>query len=271
MAYPISANGAAYKAAPLVFEELGARVTTFGVSPDGHNINKDCGSLHPELICEQVRRNGADIGVALDGDADRVIVSDEKGNEVDGDQIMALVAKDMIRRNQLNKNTLVTTVMSNIGLETAMKEMGGDLVRTDVGDRYVVERMRADGFNFGGEQSGHLIFLDQNTSGDGILSALQVMRVMKSTGKPLSELAASMTKSPQVLKNVEVSEKKELSGIPEVVKAIEEAERKLGTKGRLLIRYSGTQPMCRVMAEGEKEDEVQNVVDMVADAISRVL
>ncbi len=265
------ANGATYKAAPLVFEELGAQVKALGIKPDGHNINKDCGSLHPEVISREVVRTGAHIGVALDGDGDRVIVSDENGREIDGDQIMALIARDMMNRGCLNGSTLVATVMSNIGLEKAMKEMGGRLVRTAVGDRYVVERMRAEGYNFGGEQSGHLIFLDENTSGDGILSALQVMRVMLSTGKPLSELANLVHKYPQVLKNVEVRERKDLDDIPQVVAAIREAERILGEGGRLLVRFSGTQAMCRVMAEGEDEQQVRSVVNMVADAIGRNL
>jgi phosphoglucosamine mutase len=261
------ANGAAYKAAPLVFEELGARVKSIGVAPDGHNINRDCGSLHPEVICEEVRRGSAHIGVALDGDADRVIFADERGNEVDGDQIMGLIAWDMIQSGLLSKNTLVSTVMSNIGLEIAMQDMGGTLVRTPVGDRHVVERMRADGYNFGGEQSGHLIFLDQITSGDGILSALQVMRVMVETGKPLSELASRVRKYPQMLVNVEVGRKTALEEVPEILQAMSEAERRLKGRGRLLVRYSGTQPVCRVMAEGENDEEVQSVVELVSDAI----
>jgi phosphoglucosamine mutase len=265
------ANGAAYKAAPLVFSELGAEVSSLGVQPDGHNINRDCGSLHPEVVCRQVERTGADIGVALDGDADRVIFADEHGNEVDGDQIMGLIAREMVQRNELRKNTLVSTVMSNVGLDAAMKEIGGKLVRTPVGDRYVVERMRLDGLNFGGEQSGHLIFLDQNTSGDGILSALQVMRVMVQTGKPLSELASFVKKFPQVLKNVQVRSKRNFDELPELKKVIEEGQQRLKETGRLVVRYSGTQPLCRVMAEGEDEEEVRQVVEMVANAITRSL
>ena len=265
------ANGAAYKAAPLVFEELGADVTPLGVQPDGHNINQGCGSSAPEVMCAEVRRTGAHLGIALDGDGDRVIFADEHGTEVDGDQIMGLVAWDMINNGELNKGTLVATVMSNIGLEIAMKEMGGTLVRTPVGDRYVVERMRKDGFNFGGEQSGHLIFLDKNTSGDGILSALQVLKVMQDTGKPLSELATRVKKYPQVLKNVEVAAKRDLNDVPAVRKVIEECTDRLKDRGRLLVRYSGTQAMCRVMAEGEDEEEVKLVVNMVVDAISRNL
>ena len=267
------ANGAAYKAAPLVFEELGANVHAFGVNPDGRNINRGCGSLHPEVVCEQVQRVGAQIGIALDGDADRVIVVDENGHVVDGDQIMGLIARDMIQKEELNKKTLVATVMSNVGLDVAMKKMGGALVRTDVGDRYVVEKMRTDGYNFGGEQSGHLIFLDHVTSGDGVLSALQVLKVMIQTGKPLSELASLVEKYPQVLKNIDVKEKKDLTQIPEVAKVIQECEERIKSNGngRLLVRYSGTRPKCRIMAEGENEEEVRLVVEMVSDAISRCL
>ena len=229
----------------------------------------DCGSLFPQLICEEVRLTGADLGVALDGDADRVIFADEQGNMVDGDQIMGLIAWDMMNRGELRKNTLVATVMSNIGLDLAIRDMGGTLVRTPVGDRYVVEAMRRDGYNFGGEQSGHLIFLDQNTSGDGILAALQVMRVMRYTGKPLSELSARVKKFPQILKNVEVTSRKKLDDVEELQKVMDQARKRLGNSGRLLVRYSGTQLLCRVMAEGENQDEVNRVVEMVADAIAR--
>ncbi len=265
------ANGAAYRAAPAVLEELGAEVMGLGVDPDGRNINMGCGSLHTEILREHVRNTGANLGVALDGDADRVIFADEKGNEVDGDQIMGLIAWDMIRRGQLRKKTLVATVMSNIGLEIAMREIGGSLVRTPVGDRYVVERMRQDRLNFGGEQSGHLIFLDQSTSGDGILSALQVIRIMKETGRPLSELAQRVRRYPQVLKNVEVRARRDLNEVPEVRKVIAECNDQLKKHGRLLVRYSGTQLLCRVMAEGEDEDTVRQMVDTVADAISKYL
>lgn len=263
------AHGAAYKAAPLVFSELGAEVFSLGVHPDGHNINAGCGSLHPEGVSEEVKRRGADIGVALDGDADRVIFADEKGAVVNGDQIMGLVAREMIGRGELRRNTVVATVMSNIGLEKALQGIGGTLVRTAVGDRYVVERMKRDGLNFGGEQSGHLIFLDYNTSGDGALCALQVMRTMKETGKPLSELASFVQAYPQVIRNVPVPEKTDLKAIPEVEKTIEEAERTLGHGGRLLVRYSGTRPVCRIMAEGDDEALVASVVSMVAEAITR--
>jgi len=266
-----SANGAGHEAAPAVFEELGAAVFSLAATPDGANINRNCGSLYPKLMCEEVGSRGADVGIALDGDADRVIFADENGEEVDGDQIMGLIAWDMIKRNQLKKNTLVATVMSNAGLEASMKEMGGSLVRTPVGDRYVVERMRRDGYNFGGEQSGHLIFLDHNTTGDGIMAALQVMRVVRDTGKPLSILKNKVRKFPQVLKNIEVKSRRNLEAIPEVQGAILEAEKTLGKSGRLLARYSGTELLCRIMAEGEDEDLVNKAVDMVADAVSRNL
>lgn len=265
------AHGAAYKAAPLVFEELGAEVIALGVEPNGHNINKECGSLHPDVISEEVRLAGAHIGIALDGDADRVIFADEKGNVVDGDQIMGLIAWDMIKKGRLRHNTLVATVMSNIGLELAMTEMQGRLVRTQVGDRYVVECMRKDGFNFGGEQSGHLIFLEHNTSGDGIMSGLQVMRVMMETGKPLSELAARVKKFPQVQKNIEVAEKRDLDSDDQVRKVLTQAEAQLGGRGRILVRYSGTQSVCRIMVEGENQDVVNEVVEMVADGLNRCL
>lgn len=265
------ANGAGHRAAPLVFDELGAKVFTIGANPNGCNINHECGSLYPEFMCGEIKTQGADVGVALDGDADRVIFADEDGDEVDGDQIMGLIAWDMIRRKELKRNTLVATVMSNVGLEVAIKEMGGRLVRTPVGDRYVVERMRKDDYNFGGEQSGHLIFLDQNTTGDGIMAALQVMRVVMDTGKPLSTLKKRVRKFPQILKNIDVKSRKNLDEIEDVRKTIEEAERILGNSGRLLVRYSGTQFLCRVMAEGEDGDLVNKAVEMVADAVSRNL
>ncbi len=265
------ANGAAYRVAPTVFEELGATVIPIGVAPNGSNINKDCGSLYPEKMCELVRQNGAHIGVALDGDADRVIFADEHGAVVDGDQIMGLIAFDLIDKGLLAKNTLVATVMSNMGLEVALRSKGIKLVRTDVGDRYVVDRMKADGYTFGGEQSGHLIFLDYTASGDGILTALQTLRVMTESGKRLSELAAPIERYPQLLKNVDVNNKPPLDDIPSIKAAIRDAELKLGDQGRLLVRHSGTQMMCRVMAEGPNEKKVMEVVENVADAISRHL
>lgn len=263
------ANGAAYKAGPAVFDELGADVTALGITPNGTNINDACGSLYPNNLCSNVVSTGADIGIAFDGDADRVIFSDEKGNEVDGDKIMGLVALDMKRRGVLRKDTLVATVMSNMGLEVAMRDSGINLIRTDVGDRFVVEKLRSNDLNFGGEQSGHLVFLDHNTSGDGIISALQVLRILRDTGRPLSELVSFVSNYPQLLRNVPVLRKINLDDVPTVKAAMNEAENLLNGRGRLLVRYSGTQMLCRVMAEGENETLVNRVVDMVSDAISR--
>ncbi len=263
------AHGATYKVAPHVFAELGAKVTTIGISPDGKNINHECGALHPEVMADKVRQLGADIGLALDGDGDRLIVCDEKGEIVDGDHIMAICASELIRRRKLRKKTLVATVMSNMGLEKAMQAMGGKLVRTRVGDRYVVETMRSKGYNFGGEQSGHLIFLDHNTTGDGILAALQLLAIMIKKGKALSELAAIMSSYPQVLENVRISSRIEPDQIPGFSKALEEAAQKLGDRGRILVRPSGTEPVIRVMAEGEDEKEISGIALDLCDIIRR--
>lgn len=263
------AHGATYKVAPFVFSELGARVTRIGVNPDGKNINRDCGALHPEVMAEKVKQLGADIGLALDGDGDRLIVCDENGEIVDGDHIMAICAADLLSRRKLKKKTLVATVMSNIGLEKAMTKMGGKLVRTQVGDRYVVETMRAKGYNFGGEQSGHLIFLDHNTTGDGILAGLQLLSIMIKKKKPLSELANIMTSYPQVLENVRMSSKIAPEDIQGFQKALQEAEKQLGKRGRILVRPSGTEPVIRVMAEGEDEKEISTIALELCDIIRR--
>lgn len=263
------AHGATYKVAPFVFSELGAKVTCIGVNPDGKNINQDCGALHPEVMAEKVKLLGADIGLALDGDGDRLIVCDENGEIVDGDHIMAICAADLLSRRKLKKKTLVATVMSNIGLEKAMTKMGGKLVRTQVGDRYVVETMRARGYNFGGEQSGHLVFLDHNTTGDGILAGLQLLSIMIKKKKPLSKLAGIMTSYPQVLENVRMSSKiapEDIQGFPE---AMQEAEKQLGKRGRILVRPSGTEPVIRVMAEGEDEKEISTIALELCDIIRR--
>ena len=263
------AHGATYKVAPFVFSELGAKVTCIGVNPDGKNINQDCGALHPEVMAEKVKQLGADIGLALDGDGDRLIVCDENGEIVDGDHIMAICAADLLSRRKLKKKTLVATVMSNIGLEKAMTKMGGKLVRTQVGDRYVVETMRARGYNFGGEQSGHLVFLDHNTTGDGILAGLQLLSIMIKKKKPLSKLAGVMTSYPQVLENVRMSSKiapEDIQGFPE---AMQEAEKQLGKRGRILVRPSGTEPVIRVMAEGEDEKEISTIALDLCDIIRR--
>jgi len=265
------ANGAAYKVAPAVFEELGAEVIPLGVNPNGTNINANCGSLHPQLISEEVKKHRADIGIALDGDADRVIVCDEFGSEVDGDHIMAICAQDMLKRKLLKKKTLVTTVMSNMGLDIAMREAGGKVIKTAVGDRYVVEEMRKGGYNLGGEQSGHMIFLDYNTTGDGILSALQLLAVMRRTNKPLSELAAIMTSLPQVLVNTRVRERKDIMTIPDIAAKIGDVEEKLGNEGRVLIRYSGTEPLLRVMLEGKDTSEITVWADEIIDLVKKHL
>ncbi len=263
------ANGATYKVAPAVFEELGAEVIKIGVEPNGININENCGALFPELLQELVRTSGADMGIALDGDGDRVIVVDEKGNVVDGDHIMAICAKDMIEHKKLNYNTVVATVMSNMGLEKAMKKLGGRLVRTQVGDRYVVEAMRSKGYNFGGEQSGHLIFMDHITTGDGILAALQLLAVMQRTKRPLSELASVMETYPQVLYNVELKERVPVEEIEGLGALQEKLSDRLGTRGRVLIRASGTEPVIRVMVEGEDQKEIEEVAKELSSFIKK--
>jgi len=265
------ANGAAYKVAPAVLEELGAEVITIGVKPNGTNINDGCGSLHPEVMSEAVKMHRADLGIALDGDADRVIVVDEFGNIVDGDQIMAICATEMIRQRKLRKNTLVATVMSNMGLDIAMRKAGGKVIKTDVGDRYVVEEMRKGGYNLGGEQSGHMIFLDYSTTGDGTLSALQLLSTIRRSGKRLSELAEVMIPLPQVLVNVRVSEKRDLMEIPAAAALIRATEAKLGLDGRILIRYSGTEPLLRIMIEGQDKYQITGWAKDIAEAVEKAI
>ncbi|MBP7517864.1 MAG: phosphoglucosamine mutase [Desulfobulbus sp.] len=263
------AHGATYKVAPHVFAELGARVTCIGCEPDGTNINAGCGALHPEVMAARVQQLGADIGLALDGDGDRLIVCDEHGRIVDGDHIMAICASELLHRRKLKKKTLVATVMSNMGLEQAMVAMGGQMVRTQVGDRYVVEAMRARGYNFGGEQSGHLVFLDYNTTGDGTLAALQLLAIMIRKRKPLSELAAIMTTFPQILENVRMAVRiapEQIPGFPEALRA---CEQRLGSRGRILVRPSGTEPVIRVMTEGEDEAEIAAMAHELCDVIRR--
>ncbi len=258
------AHGAAYRVAPSVLEELGAEVFAYGVEPDGTNINSGCGSTHPEVISAAVREHGADLGIALDGDADRCIFVDEQGNEVDGDHIMAICAIDMLKRDALPQSTVVGTVMSNMGLDIALRQAGGKIVKTDVGDRYVVEEMRRNGYRFGGEQSGHLVFLDHNTTGDGMLSALQVLAILQKSGKSLSELASVMTALPQILVNVRVRERRNVEEMPEVKKLIEDVENRLGDAGRVLIRYSGTEPLMRIMLEGRDQGEITDMANEIA-------
>lgn len=254
------ANGANYKIAPLALKELGAEVHTLATSPNGTNINANCGSLHADKMSEKVVELGADIGLALDGDADRLIIADETGRILDGDEIMAICVADLMERNQLAHKTLVATVMSNLGLEKFMQERGGSLVRTDVGDRYVMMAMREHGYNFGGEQSGHLIFHDYGTTGDGLLAALQILRIMREKKKKLSELASQIEIYPQVNVSIKVARKVAFSELPELEETIKRVEQELLGKGRVLVRYSGTENVCRVMVEASSEELVQKYI-----------
>ena len=263
-----AANGAAYRTAPPVLWELGAEIIPMGVDPNGLNINDKCGSTHPEAMCQKVRETRANIGIALDGDADRVIICDEKGQVIDGDQIMALVASSWAARGQLKGGGLVATIMSNLGLERFVESKGLTLERTKVGDRYVVEHMRANGFNVGGEQSGHIVMSDFATTGDGLLAALQVLAEVVRQGKPVSEVCNMFTPFPQVLKNVKFSGGKPLDDA-HVKSAIKDAEGMLGKSGRLVIRPSGTEPLIRVMAEGQDETMVRKIVDDLCGVISK--
>jgi phosphoglucosamine mutase len=264
-------NGAAYQVAPQVFQELGAEVVALNVEPDGRNINLGCGALHPEAMAAEVRRRGAALGVALDGDADRLILADEKGEIVDGDQVMAILGTRMLERRELPAQTVVATVMSNLGLERALSAKGGKLLRTAVGDRYVVEAMREKGLSLGGEQSGHIIFLEHATTGDGMIAALRVLAVMVAEGRPLSELSRAMTRYPQVLLNFAVARKRPFEEMPAVQKVIAAVERDLGSDGRVVVRYSGTEPKARVMIEGTDEAGIKARADEIASALQREL
>jgi len=259
------ANGAAYRIAPQVFQELGADVIPVAVSPNGLNINDKCGSLYPELVSAKVKEHQADLGISLDGDADRVIVVDHRGEVVDGDRIMAICAEELARKKKLKKNTVVATVMSNIGLELFLRERKIRMARAPVGDRYVVEAMRAGGYNFGGEQSGHLIFLDHATTGDGVLAALQVLAVMVESGKPIADLGNKMVTLPQILVNLKLKQRVPLESLPRFQKAKAEFEKKLGGRGRILVRYSGTEPVLRIMVEGEDRAETERIVNALAE------
>lgn len=265
------ANGAAYKAAPFVFEELGAEIIRKGVNPTGLNINDKCGALFPENVASATVEYRADIGISLDGDADRVILADENGEIVDGDQIMGICALAMKKENTLKKNTVVCTPMSNLGLEVGLRNHGIDTVRVNVGDRYVVEAMRKQEFNFGGEQSGHLIFLDHATTGDGVVGALKVLEVMRRTGTPLSQLKQCIKLFPQVREDVKVSRKEDFKTIKEVHEEITSAEKALEGKGRVFVRYSGTEPIARVMVEGEDLRQIQLISKRIAGAIVKHL
>jgi phosphoglucosamine mutase len=263
------AHGAAYRVGPAVFEELGAKVIAIHTKPDGKNINARAGALYPQTMCETVKHHDAHIGIALDGDADRVVLCDEHGTVIDGDAVMALCATRMIKEDRLAKQTLVTTVMSNLGLERAVREAGGHVVRTQVGDRYVVEEMRKSGYNLGGEQSGHLVFLDHATTGDGIIAALRVLAIMVREQRPLSALAQVMTRTPQVLINTAVERKVPLEQLHDVQRIIADVERQLGEDGRVLVRYSGTESKVRVMIEGMDEGRIQGWAEEIAGALSR--
>ena len=263
------ANGAAYRVAPAVLWELGAEVIRVGVEPDGFNINRDCGSTVPQFLCSQVLKHGAHVGLALDGDADRLIMSDEKGQIIDGDQVLGLIARSFHANGRLTGGGIVATVMSNLGLERHLEAGGLRLHRTNVGDRYVVEKMRAAGINIGGEQSGHMILSDYATTGDGLLAALQVLAVLIEDGRPASEVCRVFTPYPQLLKNVRFTGDSPLDK-PSVQSAIAEAEALLETSGRLLIRKSGTEPLIRVMAEGPDEAQVLAIVDALVAEIAAV-
>ncbi len=262
-------NGAAYKVAPEVLYELGAEVIAIDDRPDGTNINSRCGATHPRNVAKAVLEHNADVGIALDGDADRVILADENGGIVDGDAILAILARDKMQRQELSKGTVVATVMSNLGLERALATFGVALERTAVGDRHVVERMRSGGFDLGGEQSGHIILLDHATTGDGMVTALSVVRIMKQQGIKLSRLASVMQRVPQVLKNVMVRDKPPLDGIPSVAKRIAQINDQLSGSGRLLVRYSGTENKCRVMIEGDHAARIDELADDLVELVTR--
>lgn len=265
------ANGAAHRIAPMVLDELGADVTAIGIEPDGLNINDGCGALHTELLRERVLREGAGVGIALDGDADRTILVDELGEEVDGDHMLAILAIGLKKAGRLAHDSVVGTVMANLGLELALRAEGITLIRTPVGDRHVVERMREGGLNLGGEQSGHIVCLDHTTTGDGMITALSIIATLLEEDRPLSELKNVVTKCPQSLLNVRIKEKRELREVPRIANAIRSAETTLGDSGRVLVRYSGTEALARVMVEGEEASVVDEQARMIADAVEDAL
>ena len=265
-----AANGAAYKATPCVLRELGADVIVFGNQPDGKNINKDCGSMHPQHFCQRVKEFRADVGIAHDGDADRVVLCDERGELIDGDDIMAIASLEMLEQGTLAEKTLVSTVMSNAGLDAAIKAAGGRVVRTGVGDKLVIDEMLKCGYNFGGEQSGHLIFRDHGTTGDGLVAALQMLRIMRTTGKPLSKLAKCWTRYPQLVTNVKVREKTPFDKLEGVISLVEQAEAEVKPEGgRVLLRYSGTEPKARLLIEGPKQAVLEKWSKQICDTLKR--
>jgi phosphoglucosamine mutase len=265
------ANGAAYKSTPCILRELGADVVVAHNEPNGMNINDGCGSTHPNEIQRLVNLADADIGITHDGDADRVLLCDENGEIVDGDEILAIAALDLLNSNQLCDNTLVATVMSNFGLEETLAANGGKVIRTKVGDRYVIEEMVSRNLGLGGEQSGHIIFRDFTTTGDGIISALQILRIMHTTSQPLSELKKCLKKYPQAQRNLVVRSKPPIEELREVVKLREEVERELAGKGRVLLRYSGTESKIRLLIEGREFDKIDKHANRIADAIQSAI
>ena len=263
-------HGAAYKASPSVLRELGAEVIVYGDQPNGKNINENCGSMHPEAMCKKVVEHGAHIGIAHDGDADRVLLCDENGTLIDGDDIMAIAALEMLAENSLAGKTLVATVMSNAGLEAAITQAGGKMLRTPVGDKNVIDEMLRNDFNFGGEQSGHLIFRDFASTGDGLVAALQILRIMKAKGRPLSQLAKCWTRFPQLVTNVKVREKKPFAELDGVNRLVADAEKELSAQGgRLLLRYSGTEPKVRLLVEGRDEKVLEKWSKQICGAIQQ--
>jgi phosphoglucosamine mutase len=264
------ANGAAYKATPCVLRELGAEITVYGANPNGRNINDDCGSMHTEAVCARVREHGAHLGIAHDGDADRVLLCDENGGLIDGDDIMAIAALDMLAQGTLAERTLVATIMSNAGLDAAITSAGGRIVRTPVGDRNVIDEMLRGGFNLGGEQSGHLIFRDNATTGDGLVAALQVLRIMKQRGEPLSRLKQCWTRYPQLVTNIKVRDKKPFEQLDGVLDLLANAEALVKPQGgRVFLRYSGTEPKARLLMEGPDAAVLREWSQRIADAIKK--
>jgi phosphoglucosamine mutase len=264
-------NGATYAVAPKLFRDLGGQVEAIHISPDGKNINASCGSEHPERLIDAVLAQKADIGLAFDGDGDRLVAVDENGRVIRGDRTLAICARSLKRKGLLKNNLVVSTVMSNLGLRLALKELGIRHLMAPVGDRYVLQQMNAEGAVIGGEDSGHMIFLDQHTTGDGMLTALRLIEIMREENRPLSELSRVMTVFPQVLLNIDVREKRAIEDVPEIMTAIRSVEDRLGEKGRVLVRYSGTQPLCRVMVEGPDKDLTRHYCQQISDAVKAAL
>jgi phosphoglucosamine mutase len=261
------ANGAAWETSPLALRDLGARVDVKCAEPDGININTGCGSTYPEQLAELVKETGARVGISHDGDADRLLMCDENGDVLDGDELLAIAALSLLDRGELAENTLVATVMSNFGLEKALEPHGGKVVRTKVGDRPVLEEMLRGGYSLGGEQSGHIIFRDYHTTGDGLLSALQILRIIRESGEPLSRLRQVLKKYPQEQRNVRVSRKPALETLDQTQRIVEKAQVELGNAGRVLLRYSGTEPKLRILVEGSDAQQIANLAESIADAV----